>query len=750
MSFESSPESSPESSAVSSESAESAESADSHGAARAPGARESSNPRAPESTPSVRRRLPYRVVASAGIALTLAAMGVADRVIVAKRNSASTALVDAGPVATTDDARSSTWFCVGATDNKPSIVVLANPTGQVRTGSIRILSAQGTLSTTPLTLNAGERTEVTLPVPPAPPGPSATTSDSAAGEKTEANAVVEAQKELGSESERGVAAVVEFDGGGVVADHRVGDSVAPCSAAAAPTWYLPDGATTRDATTSITLVNPFADDAIVDVFVATNTASARPSALQGVFVPAGTVRTVDLERFVRRRSYLSATVTTRTGRIVTEGFLRFDGSGTARGSTIVSASPSRGSAWYFPSGKASSVLRERYFLTNPGDTDLTVELAFLAADREEPFELDIPARSILEFDTSTEDRVPTGVDYSVVVASTNNRSFLVSRRLQAKSKFRSGLASTLGARVQSNRWTVADASSNAQIDDRIAVVNPTEDSTLVSVFQIGAPNSSEGDWIPLEGAQDIAMAGGSRFDVRIGDFVAVTGGTFAILSDGAPVIVDRTRVLVRERGNRPKRPSLAATTPEDATLESSAPEDNAAVGAAPSPGFSGENQIGGRGYAVSGATGAVVAKTTTTTGTTTTTTGLATTTTGSATTTTGKTTTTTGSATTSTDAVTTIAATSIVGDTTTTGLTDASSTTSVSTSSTSSTTSMVTLTTSSPTSTTSTADVPSTTTSTIAITTTPKPGAIPRVAVAVVARARVGTSTAMAIASAGA
>jgi hypothetical protein len=717
-----------------------------------------------------KRRLPYRIVASGAIFFTLAGMAIVDRTISKKRAVQTAALVDSGPVATADTARSSTWFCVGGADAvgaKASTVIVANPTDQRRTGSIRILSAQGTIATTPITLNPGERRDVLLPVPPEPPASdrSSTPTETPATDGGE----LEAPQELGPDSERGIAAIVEFDGGGVVAEHRVSDSVAPCSAAASPTWYLPDGATTRDATTSITLVNPFADDAIVDVLVATNTSSARPSALQGVFVPAGTVRTVDLDRFVRRRSYLSATVTSRTGRIVTEGFLKFDGSGTIRGSTIVSASPSRGSAWYFPSGKASSVLRERYFLTNPGDTDLTVELAFLAADREEPFELDIPARSILEFDTANEERVPKGVDYSVVVSSTSNRTFLASRRLQARSTLRSGLSSTLGARVQSNRWTIADASADAQIDDRIAIVNPTEDPTLISVFQIGAPNSVAGDWTPIEGAQDIAMTGGSRLDIRIGDFVAVSGGSFAVLSDGAPVIVDRTRVLVRERGGRPRRPVLAASIPEDApaTLETAPANDAIPAAGAASP-------IGGRGFAVSGGpTGSTVS-----TGSTTTTRVLSTTPT-TPTTPTTRTTSTTPTTTLASVAslLRPITSTSGVGASTTTtasGTIPASSTTAAPTITTAASTSLTTTTAASTSTTITTAATTATTittaetttnastTTAASTTTTPatstavastkKPSATPaaRVAVAVVVRARIGTSTAMAVASAGA
>jgi hypothetical protein len=742
-------------------------------------------PRADDGSPTDRRRFPYRVVAAGLVVLGVVTMGLADRFIGRPNTTQAVALVDAGPIATSDSARSSTWFCVGSSD-LPSTVVVSNPTDQPRSGTMRILGASGTLTTTELALAPGERKDLALPKGPAPEAASSaassttlTTLTTLTNSRAQTNSGAETApttpptpptsvantgdteapdervtpNELGIESQRGVSAVLEFNGGGVVAEHRVNDSVAPCLAAASPTWYLPDGATTRDAATSLTLVNPFADDAIVDIYVATNTTNARPSALQGVFVPAGTVRTIDMERFVRRRSFLSATVTTRTGRIVAEGFLRFDGSGTARGSTIISASPSRGSSWYFPSGKASAVLRERYFLTNPGDVDITVELAFLSADREEPFEVDVPARSIVEFDTAAEDRVPKGVDYSVVILSTSDRTFLASRRLQARSTFRRGVASTLGARVESNRWTIADASANARIDDRIAIVNPTDEPAIVSVFQV-VPTGEPGEWLELVGAQDIAMTGGSRLDVRIGDFVSVTDGSFVVLSDGAPVIVDRTRVLVRERGNRPLRKPLVASQPEDPGVGIDG------VDGADSPGGSdasevamGEPVIGGRGFGVlaqspAGATTstkpAAPSTSTTTASTTTTPTTTPTATTATATATTTPTTTRLAVASGSAVAVVTSSTTDV--GTATTNTTTASNTATTTTTTTTATSTTALTSTTAPTPTT--APMPAPKPSSTAVSRVKAPPS-PKVAVAVVVRVRVGTSSAIAVASSG-
>ena len=166
------------------------------------------------------------------------------------------------------------------------------------------------------------------------------------------------------------------------------------------------------------LVNPFTDDAVVDMSFATDSGAARPTPLQGFVVPKGTVRTIDVGSFVRRRSMISAMVNARTGRVVAEGVLRFDGSGDTLGASIIQAAPAAGSAWYFPSGRSSSTLTERYSVFNPGTRDTVVELTIVVSGQDgEPFEIDVPAGQVVEFVPADETRVPKGVDYSLVAVS---------------------------------------------------------------------------------------------------------------------------------------------------------------------------------------------------------------------------------------------------------------------------------------------------------------------------------------------
>ncbi len=497
-----------------------------------------------------RQKLPLRTAGIAAIVVVLGLTTAVDRFVRRSVRVAAIPLVSAGPIATADGGGSSTWICSGGEGETDASIVIANPTDAPTIGRVRFLGPVGLIAESALSLPVGRRSELVFPEVTTAAVPT-TTPEASASDPATANEVP-----IG----RGIAAVLEFDRGGIVVERRLGagrGAVAPCAPSASTHWYLPDGATTRDASTTLSLVNPFTDDAIVDMWFATESGPARPTQLQGYVVPAGTVRTIDVGAYVRRRSNIAASIVNRTGRVIAEGVLRFDGSGTnGIGSTIVQAAPARGSAWYFPSGRTSSVLAEQYLIDNPGDHDVTVEVTVLLAGAEaEPFEIDVAARSVTVFDPSEEARIPTGADYSLVAATPANRPIVVARRLRATSRFRKGIASTLGGRIVANRWTIADAQANGAVDDRLAILNPTDEPAKVSVYRLAV--GADDPWAEIAGLQNVPVDAGERLDVRLGDFVALSGDAVVVVADGSPVFVDRSRTRVQAPGDRPVRPDFS-------------------------------------------------------------------------------------------------------------------------------------------------------------------------------------------------
>ena len=116
-----------------------------------------------------------------------------------------------------------------------------------------------------------------------------------------ATAVVNVREAFGSAA---LSVMVESDRP-VSVEHRIsfdgGADQSPCSTFSSDTWYFPTAVTTRDATASLNLFNPFPGDASVNIQVALETGVRVPDRLNGLVVPAGSTLVVELGEHVERR-----------------------------------------------------------------------------------------------------------------------------------------------------------------------------------------------------------------------------------------------------------------------------------------------------------------------------------------------------------------------------------------------------------------------------------------------------------------
>src|SRR5690606_26216649 len=124
-------------------------------------------------------------------------------------------------------------------------------------------------------------------------------------------------------------AVVEVDGGEIAVEHQVtgelGRATAPCSTAVSPTWSLPWGVTARGARELVVFMNPFPDDATIDIAFATDEGMRDTARFQGFVVPGRSVVGAYIDEDVTRREQVSAHITARSGRIVVDRIQTFDG-----------------------------------------------------------------------------------------------------------------------------------------------------------------------------------------------------------------------------------------------------------------------------------------------------------------------------------------------------------------------------------------------------------------------------------------
>ena len=511
-----------------------------------------------------------RVLAIGLVGVSLATMGLVDRFVDRPSTKSTSATNEAGtldPLASSVDSGSSLWFCPSgeSADGADTIITIVNPTGQAGQGSVTFLGNAGQRATAEVQIGGHDRIDVRAAESLVAPG---------------------------------VGAIVEVKVGGLAVEQKVvrGNQTygAPCATSTSTGWYFADGDTTLGASSVLSVLNPFGEDAVLDISFVTDRGAARPNDLQGFLVPASSMRRIDIGTYVRRRAQVSTVVKARVGRVAVDQTTSPDG---VRFS-MVNGAPALGSSWYFPAGRTNGVLRERYVLFNPTAVDISAQIDVVVEGGEvEPFELDVPARSRVDLVPNEESRIARDTDFSVVVA-TDSPSLVVQRTLRASGIYRAGFATTLGSRRSATAWIVSDVVASATRDDTISILNPTDTPTAVSltlnsgapvgaalgagasvgssgagagsaadssvaVVGVGADSSLAGISddgnapVALAGAENLLVRASSRVTVRLSDFAAVAAGSLVVRSSAAEIVVERTATAIKRRAKRGDRPAYA-------------------------------------------------------------------------------------------------------------------------------------------------------------------------------------------------
>lgn len=453
---------------------------------------------------------PRRLLIVAVLAVSLAAAAVIDRV--AEREQPPRLAAggpDAGAAAPTD-ALTSTWFCPLATavggGQANGTVVIANATAERRTGTITVVSSDGTQARRPVDVGPRSRVEV------------------------REQDVLEAPY---------AAALVELDGGGVVVEQLatgpLGEAVGACSSAASPRWYIADGATTKSAVLLIGLFNPFPDDATVDLSFSTDQGPTAPAAYRPVTVPPRSLVVLNVGDHVRRRTNIAASVVTRRGRVVVSKVQVHDGDG-RKGVSAALAAPEPSTSWYFPDGVIAPGVTERFHVYNPTQREARVAVEFTVDEGAiEPFEQAVPPGGRVTVSAADENRVPPNVGHATAVRSLNDVAVIAERSVDAVSPAsRSGFSTTVGARQPARRWAFAAGAADENHDEWIAFNNVGRREATISITGIAG-----GQPVAIEGLQEIKVGPGRRGAVRLGDKIK-RSDLAVVVTSTRPIVVERS------------------------------------------------------------------------------------------------------------------------------------------------------------------------------------------------------------------
>jgi len=344
--------------------------------------------------------------------------GISDRIVArtpVPNGVAATALstLRLAPIAGTE---SSAWFCAGGTGGQggaPATIVLTNAGHHPVLGTLTALAALAAGASQPAPWTGAHTVSVTVP--------------------TDGQVTVGADQ-LGTTSF--VAAAVVLDGGGVGVSESVqsplGWSMAPCAPSTATNWYFAHGATAQGGGLVLSLFNPAATDAVVNISLVSSKAGyLAPAAYQGVDIAPGSLVTENIGDHDPDDGAVATEVSTLSGAIVAT---ELESSGTvgSGGISLTLGSPATASQWVFPQSTGIPGATVSFHVLNPTTSPATVsvDIGLSQGAGAEPLAMHIPAQSLVTLTGESQTRIPVGVPYSLTFSSTGT-GIVVSRTVVA-------------------------------------------------------------------------------------------------------------------------------------------------------------------------------------------------------------------------------------------------------------------------------------------------------------------------------
>ncbi len=277
-----------------------------------------------------------------------------------------------------------------------------------------------------------------------------------------------------------VGAIVTLYGGMASVNQVVstgqGSASQPCASSTSSTWYFPDGATLRNASDEISLLNPYPVDAVADLSFTTELGQEQPDAFRGVVVPARGLTVLDLGSHLRRRSHIAVTVTAREGGIVafqtelvTKPPVHAPRLGTPGaldpvlpqpGTGLTLGAPQTSTSWWWPEGADGTGFVERYVVYNPGGSTAQLSLSLAAAGSGTGLgssqDLTVGPQATAVLTINGQSWALPGIAYAVHLLSTNGVPVVAERSVTAgaPSLYR-GAAALLGEAAPAEHWLVA-------------------------------------------------------------------------------------------------------------------------------------------------------------------------------------------------------------------------------------------------------------------------------------------------------
>jgi hypothetical protein len=422
---------------------------------------------------------------------------------------------------------SSAWYCTGQTTPAGAIavgtLVLTNTTGRIVRGVITSTSETG----------AQVLTSVVVPphgqLVPSAPAPSS-------------GAWVAQEVVLGS---GGVAVTQAVHG-------TAGWSEAPCASQTSQQWYFASGVTTGSDGLFISVFNPTSTPDVVDMTFVTPGGVVHPIDYQGLVIGPGQLQVANVGAFVQDQAAVSATVSSRTGRIVATEVQQF--SSYPQGLSVLPGVPATASNWSIPQSEEINGGASELDIYNPGSTAETVTVtAHPLSGPVAPIVQRVGPFSTWALSTSSQTRLPkTDLSssqpdpYSTEVSARGGSGVVVGRLVAGPASGpqpRAGLAAgvtDLTTSWPSRQWLVPSPGSTLSpahpgvLPEHLALSDPTDASEHYVVLVMTPHGTRAIASGTLQPHQGVSLGGSTLFGAGLYSLLVRGSGPLSVSEDVGP------------------------------------------------------------------------------------------------------------------------------------------------------------------------------------------------------------------------
>ncbi len=335
------------------------------------------------------------------------------------------------------------------------------------------------------------------------------------------------------------ASMFTFAGGGIAVSQVVsgpnGWSTAPCASETSAEWAFAGGSTAGGNLLTLSLLNPTATEAVVNVSFLTDGGVVVPQAYQGLTVPPGQLVTENVGDFVQNANDIATLVTAQTGTLVSTEFQQWSPGGTG-GLSLRLGSPGLATTWQFAQTTAIQGATVDFYLANPGSAPATATMTFgLSSGSVEPVQTVVAPRSVAVMATSAAPGLPHQVPYAVTVVA--SQPIAVGRSVLAPGGSAAPVwGSSPGTVTTTDSWVVpgpgipgAPGTAGATVHS-LAVADPGTSPVRVGLTRLGERHPFTVFTVPPGG---LSVLGADQV-AGLATYLVSSSGPVTVEEDSAP------------------------------------------------------------------------------------------------------------------------------------------------------------------------------------------------------------------------